>query len=145
MTLLLVICATLLLIGIVLYTIYRPRTGKRDNNSQQPSPVATERNAGECCGQHAVCERDSLLAAASREIIYYDDEELDRWRGIPSDGYDETQTETFRDIFYTMQSSDVPGWTRSLQLRGIELPDDIKDEVLLVVNELRNEKDKKHK
>ena len=32
----------------------------------------------ECCGQHETCERDSLLAAVSKEIEYYNDEELDR-------------------------------------------------------------------
>ena len=32
----------------------------------------------ECCGQHEVCERDSLLAAVSKKIEYYDDEELDQ-------------------------------------------------------------------
>ena len=140
MTLLLIITAALLLTGIVLYAIYRPH--KQKNERQQP---AAERATGECCGQHAVCERDSLLAAASREIVYYDDEELDQWRGTPSDGYDETQTESFREILYTMQSADVPGWTRSLQLRGIELPDGIKDEVLLVVSELRSKKETKQK
>ena len=29
----------------------------------------------ECCGQHEVCEKDSLLAAVSKKIEYYDDEE----------------------------------------------------------------------
>ena len=33
----------------------------------------------ECCGQHEVCERDSLLAAVSKKIEYYDDEELDQF------------------------------------------------------------------
>ena len=32
----------------------------------------------ECCGQHEVCEKESLLAAVSKQIEYYDDEELDR-------------------------------------------------------------------
>lgn len=142
MILLLIIGATLLLTGIVLYSIYRTR----DKNSETRAQSANaDRRSGECCGQHAVCERDSLLAAASSKIVYYDDEELDKWRGTPSNGYDETQTEVFRDIFYTMQSTDVPGWIRSLQLRGIELPDEIKDEVLLVASELRNTSDKKRK
>lgn len=35
----------------------------------------------ECCGQHEVCERDSLLAAVSKKIEYYDDEELDQFMG----------------------------------------------------------------
>ena len=38
----------------------------------------------ECCGQHETCERDSLLAAVSKSIEYYDDEELDRFKGIDS-------------------------------------------------------------
>ena len=34
-----------------------------------------------CCGQHETCERDSLLAAVSKKIEYYNDEELDRFQG----------------------------------------------------------------
>ena len=33
----------------------------------------------ECCGQHEVCEKESLLAAVSKKIEYYDDEELDKY------------------------------------------------------------------
>lgn len=43
----------------------------------------------------------------------------------------------FRDIFYTMQDTDVAGWVRSLMLRGISLPEEIKDEVFLIVGERR--------
>ena len=92
---------------------------------------------GECCGQHAVCEKESLLAAVSKTIEYYDDEELDEYAGIPSDKYTEEQIENFRDVFYTMQETDVAGWNSSLQLRGINLPDELKDEVFLVVGERR--------
>lgn len=92
---------------------------------------------GECCGQHAVCEKESLLAAVSKTIEYYDDEELDEYAGILSDEYTGEQTEKFRDVFYTMQETDVAGWNRSLQLRGINLPDELKDEVFLVVGERR--------
>ncbi len=41
----------------------------------------------ECCGQHETCEKESLLAAVSKQIEYYNDEELDRFRGRESDGY----------------------------------------------------------
>ena len=41
----------------------------------------------ECCGQHEVCERDSLLAAVSKKIEYYDDEELDQFIGKAGDAY----------------------------------------------------------
>ena len=97
----------------------------------------------ECCGQHEVCEKESLLAAVSRKIEYYDDEELDKYAGVAPDLYTPQQEDEFRDIFYTMQDEDVAGWVRSLQLRGIALPDNLKDEVFLVVGELRANPHKK--
>ena len=97
----------------------------------------------ECCGQHEVCEKESLLAAISKQIEYYDDEELDRYKGMAGDAYSTEQEEEFRDVFYTMQEEDVAGWVRSLQLRGITLPDNLKDEVFLVVGELRANPHKK--
>lgn len=92
----------------------------------------------ECCGQHEICEKESLLAAVSRKIEYYDDEELDDYRGVSSADYTSEQIDQFRDIFYTMQDTDVAGWVRSLQLRGVDLPDEIKDEIFLIVGERRN-------
>ena len=91
----------------------------------------------ECCGQHEVCEKESLLAALSKQIEYYNDEELDRYRGRSSDSFSLDETDEFRDVLYTMRSDEVAGWVRSLQLRGVELPDGVKDEVLMIVGERR--------
>ena len=92
----------------------------------------------ECCGQHEVCEKERLLAALSKQIEYYNDEELDRYRGRPSDAFSLDETEEFREILYTMREDEVAGWVRSLQLRGVELPDGVKDEVLMIINERRS-------
>lgn len=54
------------------------------------------------------------------------------------DAYTEEETEMFRDVLYTTLDVEVAGWVRSLQLRGIELPDDLKDEVFLIIGERRN-------
>ena len=94
-----------------------------------------EEEAEECCGQHETCEKDSLLAAVSKDVEYYEDEELDRFRGRTDYGTDEV--EEFREVLYTMRSDEVAGWVRSLELRQILLPDDIKDEVFLIVGERR--------
>lgn len=91
----------------------------------------------DCCGQHAVCERDSLLAAVSKDIEYYDDEELDAYRGMPSDAYPENIVEEFREILYTLKEIEIAAWIRSLQLRGIDLPDALKDEAFLIIGERR--------
>ena len=91
----------------------------------------------ECCGQHEVCEKDSLLAAVSKKIEYYDDEELDQFMGREGNAYTEEETELFRDVLYTTRDDEVAGWVRSLQLRGIELPDELKDEVFLIIGDRR--------
>ena len=91
----------------------------------------------ECCGQHETCEKDSLLAAVSKGIEYYNDEELDRFRGRYSDEYTEDEVEEFREVMLTCKDDEVAGWCRSLQLRGIELPDDLKDELFLIIGERR--------
>ena len=92
----------------------------------------------ECCGQHEVCEKDSLLAAVSKQIEYYDDEELDRFRGIAGDEYASDDVEEFREVLYTMRDEEVAGWVRSLQLRDVNLPDELKDEVFMIIGERRS-------
>ena len=91
----------------------------------------------ECCGQHETCEKESLLAAVSKQIEYYNDEELDRFRGRESDVYSSDEIEEFREVLYTMREDEVAGWVRSLQLRAIALPDELKDEVFMIVGERR--------
>ena len=84
-----------------------------------------------------VCERDSLLAAVSKKIEYYNDEELDRFQGVEADAYDEEAVEEFSEVLYTLREVEVAGWLRSLQLRGINLPDALKDEAFLIIGERR--------
>ena len=91
----------------------------------------------ECCGQHEVCEKESLLSAISKEIEYYNDEELDRFQGRDGDEYSEEEVEEFREVLYTMKETEVAGWVRSLQLRAVELPNEVKDEVVMIVGERR--------
>ena len=106
------------------------------NPGSTTEPVIRQRSS-DCCGQHEVCEKESLLAAVSKEVEYYDDEELDRFAGRRADSYDMHETDEFEEILTTLRSEDVAGWVRSLQLRGIELPDALRDEVILIVDERR--------
>ena len=133
----------ILIIGLLALTLFAAAAGairnrklqkKIDRGELDAMPEVREADA-ECCGQHEVCEKESLLAAVSRDIVYYDDEELDRFRGRTI--YDEEEIEEFREVLYTMRSDEVAGWVRSLELRQINLPDEIKDEVFLIVGERR--------
>lgn len=133
-------CLVLLVFGLSLigHKRYEKRVEEGTARPDETSPFeVTKEVPDECCGQHATCERDSLLAAVSKEIIYYDDEELDAFKGRESDEYTDEESEAFANVFYELKEVEVAGWVRSLQLRGVEIPDQIKDEVLLIVRERR--------
>ena len=87
-----------------------------------------------CCGLHAVCERGLAKAPLPAEA-YYEDEELDRFRGRPADGYAGAEVEEFREVLYTMRPGEVSGWLRGLQLREVELPVELRDEACMIVGE----------
>ena len=135
----------ILIVGLIVLTLvamligkwYYYRMNKKiEKGELEEIPPVVEVDE-ECCGQHVVCEKDSLLAAVSKGIEYYDDEELDRFRGRSSDNYTDAEVEEFREVMFTCQDDEVAGWCRSLQLRGIELPDELKDELFLIIGERR--------
>ena len=134
---LIVALITLTVVAMIIGKIYYHRINKkiaRGELTEVPDIVEAD---VECCGQHETCEKDSLLAAVSKGIEYYNDEELDRFRGRYSDEYTEDEVEEFREVMLTCKDDEVAGWCRSLQLRGIELPDDLKDELFLIIGERR--------
>jgi len=99
----------------------------QNNNNQQEGG-----DAFVCCGQHAVCEKVLLMKAAAEPIDFFDDEELDRFKGRRADSYTEVEEEEFREVLYTTLTREVGDWLRSLQLRGIELPEGVRDEALML-------------
>lgn len=135
----LIILAALLVTGSVLWALdRRHRQPEPETDGGEGEQVAVAAAAGEeCCGMHITCEKDSLLAAVSREIEYYDDEELDAYRGTSPDGYSPEAVEEFREVLLTLRPDDIAGWARSIQLRGIELPEAVRDELLMIVGEER--------
>lgn len=147
----LVILAALVVIGVVLYAVdvlyYRPKEktrteGEADSveSAQAADSSSIENNSeepAECCGLHQVCEKTNL-SPHTGEIVYYDDEELDRYRGRDAEDYTVEEIEEFRDVLLTLLPQDVAGWSRSIQVRGITLPTEIRDELLLIVGDLRN-------
>ena len=140
MWILLLSLAALAIVAATAEIIRNKRTAGRTPASKTDTGAPHTPPDAECCGQHEVCEKESLLAAVSQRIEYYDDEELDRYKGTPAEAYTSEQADEFRDVFYTMRSEDVAGWVRSLQLRGIDLPNELKDEVFLIVGERRGKK-----
>lgn len=105
-----------------------------DTDNQEPGTGSKEKpkEPEVCCGLHAFCEKTGKY---NDVIVYYDDEELDRFRGRKADEYTDEETEEFRDVLLTMRPEDAPGWAVSLEKRGIEVPEGVKPELDLMLVE----------
>ena len=132
-------------LGIVVLIIFEVRARKAAKDAENEptttneavdTPQTTTEPDDGCCGEHLVCERETLLQTNAK-IEYYDDEELDQLIGIGAEDYSDEQYQMIREVFNTLQAKDVPGWVRSIQLRNIQLPLDIREEALLIVVERR--------
>lgn len=134
----LIILAAMAATGVLLWLLDRHHT--QDETPAAAGEAAAEAQQEECCGMHITCEKDSLLTAMAKEIEYYDDEELDAYRGTAPDGYTADAIEQFRDVLLTLRPEEIAPWARSIQLRGIELPSPVRDELLMIVAEARRTK-----
>lgn len=139
MTVALILLCAIVGVGLALYVHHRLTAPA--SPEEEESASSADDSAGEgCCGMHITCGRDSLLASVSEKIEYYDDEELDRFLGRGADGYTADEEDEFRDILLSLRPEDIAGWARSIQLRGIELPAPIREELLMIVAEARASK-----
>lgn len=138
MTVSLIILAILVGAGTLLYLHDRLTRPEKDNAQETEQASETQ----SCCGMHLTCEKDSLSTAISDEIEYYDDEELDIFVGRDPESYTDEETEQFRDILLTLLPEDIAGWGRSLQLRHIDMPTVVREELLMIVAEARMKKSK---
>ncbi len=97
--------------------------------------MPTSGDCSSCDGTDDKCEQVCMMEAAIKDIEYYDDEELDRFRGRQSDQYTDEEVEEFATVLYTMQPKEVKAWNRSLILREINLPNQIKDELIAMIED----------
>lgn len=86
-----------------------------------------------CTGGSTKCEQECMMEAATQPIEYFDDEELDCFRGRSSDSYAEDEVDEFAEVLNTMRQEEVKDWCRSLTLRQINLPDQLKDEAFMLM------------
>ena len=129
-TLMIILVGILIGLGLIvaMCTVLTRRSGEKEQ------PVLNAPSCATCDGSPATrCEQECMMEAATKEIEYYDDEELDAFRGREAHEYSDEEAEDFREVLYTMRQDDVAGWNRSLVLRGIHLPNQVKDEVVMMM------------
>ncbi len=109
-------------------------TGENDASGTTPAQGCTD----EACGIRSICPSEQILVSqCKREVIYYDDEELDGFAGRDADGYTAEEEEQWRDVLYTLQPGDLLGWGQSIKHRGLVMPASIQAEFLQLAAENR--------
>ena len=103
------------------------------NRNCEESPVVQADSCATCNGENDKCEQECMMEAATKPIEYFDDEELDAFKGRSSDSYTDEEVEQFSYVLNTMPQEEIRDWCRSLHLRGIEIPDQLKDEVYMMM------------
>lgn len=126
---------TILIIIIISLGIIVALCSKLFSRGDDGGVVQPEGDCATCSGGSTRCAHDCMMEAAVKDVEYFDDEELDDFAGRPSDGYTDAEAEQFSGIMLTMQPGEVAAWSRSLSLRGINPPDQIKDEMLMLMEE----------
>ena len=107
-----------------------------ENDASDATPV--QGCADEACGIRSICPSEQILVSqCKREVIYYDDEELDGFAGRDADGYTAEEEEQWRDVLYTLQPGDLLGWGQSIKHRGLVMPASIQAEFLQLAAENR--------
>jgi hypothetical protein len=114
--------------GIIGYISHR-------RHGETPVVMPTESDCATCADTPASCEQICMMEAAVKPIEYFDDEELDVYKGRPSDAYTDDETEEFAEVLETLKPEEVKAWNRSLILRGINMPNGIKDEFIGLAGE----------
>lgn len=121
----------LLVLGLI--TAFASFLGRKKD--EEEAPLIVNNSCSTCSGENDQCEQACMLEVATKEIEYYDDEELDRFRGRLSDSYTDEEAEEFAEVMLTMRPEEVKGWSRSLILRGINMPNQIKDDFIALADD----------
>jgi hypothetical protein len=106
---------------------------RRRGHDEAPFIPDASDSCATCTGFNDKCEQDCMLEAATKPIEYFDDEELDAFKGRPSNLYTDEEVEQFAEVLESLHPEEVAAWGRSLHLRGIELPDILKDEYVAMM------------
>ena len=130
-----VILGVFLLFGLLLAlgTWISNKFSKKNNESESEEEDKLQ-IPSDCCGAHEVCEFEEMLQNP-QEIIYFEDEELDRFRGISANAYTDVQIDEFRDVLYTLKDDEIRMWLLSIERRQLQLPAILRQEALMMVAE----------
>lgn len=127
--LILVLLAALVTIMVLVMRRYRQKT--------EGTPEEVERcvAGGDCCGG-VNCHRKKGRDKLRGQITYFEDEELDRYKGKEATDYTSDEVAEWEEVVTTLRASEVREWVTSIHRRQLHIPSALQP---LVTERLRGE------
>ena len=119
----------MVVIGVILY-IHDRLTRKPDEHREKTPQPKQEEGNDDCCGSQDVCPSEMMLKHLNDPAEYFDDEELDAFKGREASDYSDDELEQWRDVLYTLKHDELLAWERSIKKRGLQMPTIIKEELM---------------
>lgn len=110
----------IVLLGVVLYAFCKWQL--RRYATEEPQPKGGSADCASCSESATECKAACLGVKEGVRIEYFDDEDLDIFRGRKQESYTEEETAEFLYVLDTMRREDIRPWLKSLSLRSIHLP-----------------------
>lgn len=115
----------LIVVGWVVVSYLRKE--RRRNPAVKEEVKICSTTGGVCCGGGG--EHCHHKQSQKTQYTYYEDEELDRFRGRTPEEYTEGEMAEWQEVYSTLQESEVEGWLRSIEERGLVLPARLQSEL----------------
>lgn len=130
----LVLIGALVIVGAVLRLLHHDDpSASASGETPAVSETGNTDDPEICCGLHEICSKSAQRAG---EILYFDDEELDRFTQRGTSDYTSAEIEEFRDILMTLPPDEIAQWQESLVMRKIPVPAEIRDEMIILLDEI---------
>ncbi len=114
-SLILVFLAALVTVMVLVMRRYRQKT--------EGTPEEVERcvAGGSCCGG-VNCHRKHGKDKLRGQITYFEDEELDRYKGKKATDYTPDEIAEWEEVVTTLRASEVTEWVTSIHRRQLHIP-----------------------
>lgn len=118
-------------VGLVIYCLnkYSEMNDLQSEKKPASSPVSLhhEEDCAEGgCGLVSVCNKSKK----DENVVYFEDEELDSYKGRKADEYSEDEIAEFEYVLDTLLPKDVAPWLNSLCARELSLPASLRQKAI---------------
>ena len=125
------------IVVVVFYYIckfFTERYMRKKEMNEAASPDKAHLHSADDCSDAGCAMRYVCSGKEKDEVMYFDDEELDRFKNRTADSYSIGEVEEFREVMATMRGDEVASWLNSLCSREINLPVSLRQEAIALVN-----------